>query len=359
MKKLKQALDSTGRLVAASQARGGQDYHCPDCGRAVRLCRGKQKGAYFAHCRGGTALPGETALHQRGKQQLAAWAHSRGWQPRLEVYLPAIQQRADLLVTIRGRQVALEFQCSGLSCQRLAARNAGYRRLGIHPVWLLGPAYRRSLRAAKRAQFTQLRGGRPVLLYWQVETGRLLVEEGRIAAQAQPVVGDSLRQLARLRFGLSQTAAGRRLQTRLYQAGKAAATCPLVAHCRESDWPLVAGPLFYWHLNQLLWLTTVAPGHRWSGAAWEAAVSAQTPWLPLPCLQAAQVTNLRRQLIAAWTSELVAAGILARQPAGVCLRQAPVWFPDLVSKQAALQRLQGKKAGWSAEANHPAGEEPD
>ena len=208
---------------------------------------------------GGTALPGETALHQRGKQQLAAWAHSRGWQPRLEVYLPAIQQRADLLVTIRGRQVALEFQCSGLSCQRLAARNAGYRQLGIHPVWLLGPAYRRSLRAAKRAQFTQLRGGRPVLLYWQVETGRLLVEEGRIAAQAQPVVGDSLRQLARLRFGLSQTAAG----------------------------------------------------------------------------------------------------ILARQPAGVCLRQAPVWFPDLVSKQAALQRLQGKKAGWSAEANHPAGEEPD
>ena len=49
---MKQALDSTGRLVAACQARGGQDYHCPDCGRAVRLCRGKQKGAYWVTVNG-------------------------------------------------------------------------------------------------------------------------------------------------------------------------------------------------------------------------------------------------------------------------------------------------------------------
>ena len=102
---MQMAVDATGHLTLARHAQKQQVYYCPTCGQPLMLRRGQQKPAYFAHQRACTPRAGgETAEHQQGKQQIMAWATRQGWQPQAEVYLPMIQQRPDVLVTINSRQ---------------------------------------------------------------------------------------------------------------------------------------------------------------------------------------------------------------------------------------------------------------
>ncbi len=83
-------------------------------------------------------MKGRLPKHLLGKQQIYEWAAQRGWQSQLEPYLKKIAQRPDILVQIHGQPLALEFQCSPLSVQRLQERNDGYHSQVIGVYWLLG-----------------------------------------------------------------------------------------------------------------------------------------------------------------------------------------------------------------------------
>jgi competence CoiA-like predicted nuclease len=73
-----------------------------------------------------------------GKRQLYQWLTEMGESPHLEKYLPAINQRPDLLFTDKEKASALEFQCASLSYSEYKKRTSGYLGIGIEPIWIVG-----------------------------------------------------------------------------------------------------------------------------------------------------------------------------------------------------------------------------
>ncbi|MFD0898637.1 competence protein CoiA [Loigolactobacillus binensis] len=123
-----------------------QAYTCPACQQPVMLKVGTTMQPHFAHFAGAAchaATEGETAEHLAGKALLGQLC--RRWQVTFayEVYLPAIQQRPDLLLSIGHRRIALEFQCSPITVPRLQARTQGYHQIGYQVIWILGQRYQR------------------------------------------------------------------------------------------------------------------------------------------------------------------------------------------------------------------------
>ena len=53
----------------------------------------------------------------------------------MEYPIPELKQIADIFI---NKQLALEVQCSPISCELLRERSNGYRSLGIQVLWLLG-----------------------------------------------------------------------------------------------------------------------------------------------------------------------------------------------------------------------------
>lgn len=169
------------QLVDALYAQRRSDYACPACHQRVGLRHGTRVQPYFAHrpqspC--SILSEGETPQHIAGKRQLAAFFAD--WGPvTLEHVLPEIQQRADCWVARPTRPpVALEFQCSPITTQQIWSRTTGYRRLGVHPLWLLGSRYaRQKLGWSLIERFAQhLRGWGLCLLFWDVRRQRLRID---------------------------------------------------------------------------------------------------------------------------------------------------------------------------------------
>ncbi|MDF7637633.1 competence protein CoiA family protein [Leuconostocaceae bacterium ESL0958] len=155
------AVDEKKDYWPANLARKGRTYYCPGCRRQVQLRRGPQLVAHFAHLKKAgcqSLAEGESADHLAGKMRLAKELAVFG-PVQVEPYLAAIQQRPDLVVTVSDQKWAIEYQCSPLSSERLAARNAGYARLGYAVCWILGPAYcGRRLQAALICRFLDAQG---------------------------------------------------------------------------------------------------------------------------------------------------------------------------------------------------------
>ncbi|MCH3922471.1 competence protein CoiA [Limosilactobacillus sp.] len=331
-------------LVLAADARAGESYCCPGCRETVILRRGRCKIAHFAHRPGSHChlSEGETPEHLLGKTQLLEWAQRRGYQPRLEVYLPAIAQRPDLLLTVGTRSVALEFQCSPLSLRRLRERNAGYRQLGIPVRWLLGAPYRRNLHSQKVAQFTQLVGGEMGLLFWNTtrscpEVDRHFARCSLISAQRrrpEEIVRLQMNRLARLQYQ-HPTPAIQALACR--SPVLPLATCPLICHDLAPSWPLLATPPILWRLAVVKALMDLSPFHFWPRSAWYGWLEQAGPleWLGYGCLNARQ---LHARFLRNFTAELVAAGILAPVATGWVLLARPRWFASPAEKLAVVRR---------------------
>lgn len=176
------AMDAQHQLVNAATADRQIEYYCPECVQPVRLKRGAVIVPHFAHVHATDCdafSEGETTEHLRGKKQLATWFAASGYTVRLEAGLPEIHQRPDILVR-RGtaQPLALEFQCSPLSVERLAARTQGYRQHGYQVLWLLGRPYQRQLhlnsKALKFLQYQQRWGLFLLFLDTQSTSVRLL-----------------------------------------------------------------------------------------------------------------------------------------------------------------------------------------
>ena len=132
------ARDENGSLVNALEDElVKQAYYCPACGTSVRLRKGKNVRAHFAH----ESLKkcdfyheNEGPEHLENKVELFNWA-KKDAEVEMEYPIPELKQIADILI---NKQLALEVQCSLISCELLRERSNGYRSLGIQVLWLLG-----------------------------------------------------------------------------------------------------------------------------------------------------------------------------------------------------------------------------
>lgn len=129
----------SGRAVDALEASRKQvagPFRCPVCHTTVYLKAGAIMMPHFAHrsrkiCQ--VFSEGETAEHLQGKRLLQQFFPSS----YLEVYLPQIQQRPDLLLA----HYAIEFQCSTLKFTRFLERTTHYQAAHFQPVWIVGQRF--------------------------------------------------------------------------------------------------------------------------------------------------------------------------------------------------------------------------
>ncbi|WP_430787665.1 competence protein CoiA [Virgibacillus flavescens] len=125
------------------------EYFCPVCNESVIVKAGERTIAHFAHLSVKNCISsdyGEGSYHARGKLELYNWLKQQTFKTELEKYIPEINQRPDLLVTIRNKKIAIEYQCARIPLEVVRQRNEGYRTAGITPIWILGAKHFHRLR---------------------------------------------------------------------------------------------------------------------------------------------------------------------------------------------------------------------
>ncbi|WP_339228778.1 competence protein CoiA family protein [Oceanobacillus sp. FSL K6-2867] len=119
----------------------GTLYYCPVCGKQVIMKVGIKTIPHFAH-KSTADCPsykgGEGVYHEQGKLMLYQWLMRHNMKVELEVFLPEIQQRPDILVTWNNRRIAIEYQCARVPDKIIKLRNEGYQSVGIIPIWIAG-----------------------------------------------------------------------------------------------------------------------------------------------------------------------------------------------------------------------------
>ena len=132
------ARDKKGHLINALENEvKRQAYYCPACGTSVRLKKGKNVRTHFAH----ESLKScdfyhenEGPEHLENKVALFNWV-KKDAEVEMEYPISELKQIADIFI---NKKIALEIQCSPISCELLRERSNGYRSLGIQVLWLLG-----------------------------------------------------------------------------------------------------------------------------------------------------------------------------------------------------------------------------
>lgn len=120
-------------------------FFCPGCKERIFLKNGNQKVAHFSHYRESDChsfSEGETHAHLIGKIKLWEWCKSQGLSVEMEAWLPSLQQRPDLLITLTdSKKIAIEYQCSPISFKKLKERTEGYHSIGYEVLWICGVEY--------------------------------------------------------------------------------------------------------------------------------------------------------------------------------------------------------------------------
>ncbi len=94
-------------------------------------------------------------ISRKGKLLLFQWLRGQQLDVRLEPYIPEIKQRPDLLLQLKNKTIAIEYQCARIPTELVVKRSRGYARAGIIPIWILGANnfHRRSRQQLKVNQF--------------------------------------------------------------------------------------------------------------------------------------------------------------------------------------------------------------
>ena len=176
-------------------------FYCPQCKERLQLKIGQIKIPHFAHKRNSTCestfSEGESFAHLLGKQQLQSLFLHLNMDTALEPYLPALQQRPDILVKKASRKIAIEFQCSRIALEQFTARTEGYIKHGITPVWILQtPNDRFTQRGIVKIslnhfvqQFIQYHDGQRYLLTYDVHTEQFYYVSNLCAIHGQQYFG--------------------------------------------------------------------------------------------------------------------------------------------------------------------------
>ncbi|UOQ46933.1 hypothetical protein MUN88_12615 [Gracilibacillus caseinilyticus] len=141
-----QAVDDTGNSVSIwnlprdeIQLIRKQSMYCPVCKESVIVKAGMHNIPHFAHYRSsGCVHSGEGSYHEHGKLDLYLWLKHQGYQVELEHHFSELNQRADMLLHINGKKIAIEYQCATIPIDQIISRTKGYIEAGILPIWILG-----------------------------------------------------------------------------------------------------------------------------------------------------------------------------------------------------------------------------
>ncbi|MCB5953012.1 hypothetical protein LI951_13125 [Enterococcus sp. BWT-B8] len=112
-------------------------FSCPICYQHVRLKIGKIRIPHFAHLSNQSCVYSgeqETEEHLWLKRTLAEWCLRSKIDYQLEVYLPDLKQRPDILIG----HLAVEIQCSILAPEKMLKRTLTYIKHGYQPIWICG-----------------------------------------------------------------------------------------------------------------------------------------------------------------------------------------------------------------------------
>lgn len=336
------AMKSDRRLILANDADLHWQYYCPCCGERVILRHGSYKIAHFAHQKGSNCgfSEGETREHLRGKRQLLIWAQKRGYCPQLEVYLPAIQQRPDLLLQVDGRRIALEFQCSPLSLARLRERNQGYRQLKIKPLWLLGAPYCHRLHRSKAAQFAQPIDQQLAVPYWNTATSSVWYDrqyyQVSFAAKRLKTIDLLKVQTKQLERWQAAFPTKKIRQLALMGQSQPMFLCPLVCHDCLPSWPVTRQPLIFWRIGIVKYLNQLPLFTSWSLNGWRRLLikASGVEWLAFGCLPTSKVQAL---VCSQFTADLLKAGIILKVSSGYVLMRHVCWFRSVAMKYAEIE----------------------
>lgn len=171
------ANEKNDQIFADKDLCKSEDYYCPSCQNPVHLKAGSVMRPHFAHYQKEVCdvfSEGETEEHILGKQQLYEWLVNLGYEVEMEAYLPKLMQRPDLLLKWKNQKIAIEFQCSGISIEKVKARTEGYLQNGYKVIWILGEhfTYKRKLTAFQKACLTYIQD-QLVLFHYSVSKNRL------------------------------------------------------------------------------------------------------------------------------------------------------------------------------------------
>ncbi|MGY3765643.1 competence protein CoiA [Vagococcus vulneris] len=140
----------TKKAIADLKAR---KWYCCHCKTELVVKNGNFKLSHFAHR--STALcdaftDNESEEHLKGKKLIAVNCQKFGTAYQLEAYLPSLKQRPDILLRAK---LAIEWQCSRLSVERMHERTTNYIENEYIPIWLLG---HKLMTSKKTIRLTQL-----------------------------------------------------------------------------------------------------------------------------------------------------------------------------------------------------------
>ncbi|MGO3732213.1 MAG: competence protein CoiA [Vagococcus sp.] len=116
----------------------GDKWTCLCCGASIVVKNGPVMMSHFAHKQGSECTcfsENESVEHLKGKALIAETCRKNGLLYELEAYLPELKQRPDVLIY---PHLAIEFQCSSLSIDRMVERTTSYQQAGYEVVWILG-----------------------------------------------------------------------------------------------------------------------------------------------------------------------------------------------------------------------------
>lgn len=325
------------KYIWATQAIKGECYFCPACGEQVILRQGKSNISHFAHFSSNDCLDnqeGETYEHLLGKQQIFEWALNNEWQPELEVYLPEIKQRADLLLTINDQKVALEFQCSPLTLQRLSERNQGYASLNYKFWWILGSSYQRLINHYSAQKFIQLHHNQLFLSFWEINNSKL--KEIRYPQQflkitTKKVLNDVATCRKRAKVDPDILKLLREIRRRKYDLFN----CPLLCHQSFDQVKYFSHGIFCWQLKACLWLEDIPifsnfELSEWYKKLWQVD---STEWGEFPCAGKAKIAY---HFLHGFTRKLLQIGCIEIVNGKILLLSHPQWFKTPADKYRTL-----------------------
>ncbi|WP_208590179.1 competence protein CoiA [Gracilibacillus suaedae] len=191
-----QAVNQTGELVPIwkmnrdeIKQKRKEKFFCPACNEPLIIRAGMKNTPHFAHhSKSNCSLSGEGSYHENGKKDIYLWLHAQGYPVKLEHYFPGIKQRADIFLEMEKKKIAVEYQCASISIQEICRRTAGYRSIGVIPIWILGAnklkrkgAHSLSIPCNDQAFLHQFRQSLPLtLFYYCSDTKHLIIYQDMI-----------------------------------------------------------------------------------------------------------------------------------------------------------------------------------
>jgi len=143
-----QAMLKNGRLVTlANYSRKDIErfrreclFFCPTCRSEVIIKAGKKIIPHFAHkhLRNCPGSYGEGPEHELGKLLLYQWLQKQNMSVKLENYLSHIKQIPDLLLSVKKKIIAMEYQRASIGTEEILSRTYGYKGAKITPLWIAG-----------------------------------------------------------------------------------------------------------------------------------------------------------------------------------------------------------------------------